>query len=300
MKRISGGQLSREAKPRFYQVTPAVLGRRRATQSFAGQAWQSRRSRHESARRQPEDLPVGSDVTAQTAEHSDSDTRPVGLLARTTLEHCGFAARDLVLVRLALVVFTPKPSAWREWAMRMGDVDVSPVSAYESAESLKLLVGAAVELEYRPNLTSAGEVVVPAKQRGAAERAIELAANMVAVAQGCRRRIASPWPPVIFIATGEEGRSWLAQRAGIQHQQLRGKSRTAERIDLDASVLSKLSDREDGVALLVEALSHDHAMGRFHEHIRVFERAFARPAKTLTGPLAEFLEPRFGYERRRT
>ena len=203
--------------------------------------------------------------------------------------------RDLVLVRLALVVFTPKPSAWREWAMRMGDVDVSPVSAYESAESLKLLVGAAVELEYRPNLTSAGEVVVPAKQRGAAERAIELAANMVAVAQGCRRRIASPWPPVIFIATGEEGRSWLAQRAGIQHQQLRGKSRTAERIDLDASVLSKLSDREDGVALLVEALSHDHAMGRFHEHIRVFERAFARPAKTLTGPLNEFLLPRFGY-----
>ena len=34
MKRISGGQLSREAKPRFYQVTPAVLGRRRATQAL--------------------------------------------------------------------------------------------------------------------------------------------------------------------------------------------------------------------------------------------------------------------------
>src|SRR5437764_2056900 len=34
MKRISGGQLSREAKPRFYQVTPVVLGRRRATQAL--------------------------------------------------------------------------------------------------------------------------------------------------------------------------------------------------------------------------------------------------------------------------
>jgi hypothetical protein len=34
MKRISGGQLSREAKPRFYQVTPKVLGRRRATQAL--------------------------------------------------------------------------------------------------------------------------------------------------------------------------------------------------------------------------------------------------------------------------
>src|SRR5947209_7038687 len=34
MKRISGGQLSREAKPRFYQVTPVILGRRRATQAL--------------------------------------------------------------------------------------------------------------------------------------------------------------------------------------------------------------------------------------------------------------------------
>ena len=179
--------------------------------------------------------------------------------------------------------------------MRIGDVDVSPVSAYESAESLKLLVGAATELEYRPKVTSDGEVVVPAKERVAAERAIELSANLASVAQGCRRRIASPWPPVIFIATGDEGRSWLAAKAGIQHKRLQGKSRTAERIDLDASVLNKLDDREDGVALLVEALSHDHAMGRFHEFVRVFERAFARPAKTLTSPLSEFLLPRFGY-----
>lgn len=207
----------------------------------------------------------------------------------------GLPPRDLVLVRLALVVLTPKPNGWRDWTMRIGDVDVSPVSAYESAENLKLLVAAATQLEYRPKVMTAGEVAVPAKQRVAAERAIELAANLVAVAQGCRRHIASPWPPVVFIATGEEGRSWLAERAGIQHRRLQGKSRTTERIDLDASVLSKLSDREDGVALLVEALSHDHAMGRFHELIRLFERAFARPAKTLTSPLNEFLSPRFGY-----
>ena len=64
MKRISGGQLSREAKPRFYQVTPAVLGRRRATQALPVRP-SSRRSSQESARRQPEDLPVRSDVTAQ-------------------------------------------------------------------------------------------------------------------------------------------------------------------------------------------------------------------------------------------
>ena len=46
--------------PRFYQVTPVVLGRRRATRP-ASQTQQS--TGRESARRQPEDLPDGSDVT---------------------------------------------------------------------------------------------------------------------------------------------------------------------------------------------------------------------------------------------
>jgi hypothetical protein len=204
--------------------------------------------------------------------------------------------KDLALVRLALVTFTPKPNGWREWAMRMDGIEVSPASAYESEQSLKLLVGAATVLDYRPKVTAEGDVVVPSKQREAAERAIELAANLIAVAQGCRRQIASPWPPVVFVATGEEGRTWLAERAGLQHGRLKGMFRTNERLDLDESVLNQLSDREDGVALMVEALAHDHAMGRFHEFVRIFERAFARPAKLLGGPLAAFLHPRFGYD----
>jgi hypothetical protein len=205
--------------------------------------------------------------------------------------------KDLALVRLALVTFTPKPSGWREWAMRMDDIEVSPASAYERDENLTLLVGAATVLDYRPRVSADGEVVVPPKQREAAERAIELSANLIAVAQGCRRKIASPWPPVVFVATGEEGRAWLAERVGLQHRPLKGIVRTREQIDLDESVLNELSDREDGVALMVEALAHDHATGRFHEFVRLFERAFACPAKTLGAALAAFLNPRFGYDK---
>jgi hypothetical protein len=51
-----------------------------------------------------------------------------------------------------------------------------------------------------------------------------------------------------------------------------------------------------GVALMVEALGHDHAMGRFHEFVRLFERAFSSPARKVARPLAEFLNPRFGYD----
>ncbi len=111
-----------------------------------------------------------------------------------------------MLVRLALVTFTPKPTGGREWVMRFGDIEVSPVSAYESEKNLRLLVGGATVLDYRPKVTAGGEVVVPSSQREAAERAIERAANLIAVAQGCRRHIASPWPPVVFVATGQDGR----------------------------------------------------------------------------------------------
>src|SRR6185503_17195257 len=53
--------------------------------------------------------------------------------------------------------------------------------------------------------------------------------------------------------------------------------------------IAALQDRVDGVALLAEALSHGHAMGQFHELVRLFERAFARSSNTLLDPLANFL-----------
>jgi hypothetical protein len=37
----------------------------------------------------------------------------------------GAPPKDLVLMRLALVVFTPKPSGWREWTMWTGDIEVN-------------------------------------------------------------------------------------------------------------------------------------------------------------------------------
>jgi hypothetical protein len=51
--------------PRSYQVTPKVLGRRRATQALSVRP-ASRHSSLESARRRPENQPQRSDVTAQT------------------------------------------------------------------------------------------------------------------------------------------------------------------------------------------------------------------------------------------
>jgi hypothetical protein len=200
------------------------------------------------------------------------------------------------LVRLAVVEFRPKLSNWREWSLEEDGIRVAPVRVWEEDDGhVLMLVAASQVLEYRPKVTAENEVVVPDKQRAAAEAAIEVAANLIAASQGCRRDISTPWPPVVFVATGGDGRFWLESCGGIKHDRLKRTMTHAERLDFDDSVLNKLEDRPDGVALLVEALAHDHAMGRYHEFIRLFERAFSRPAKLLTGPVSAFLDPRFGY-----
>ena len=99
MKRISGGQLSREAKPRFYQVTPKVLGRRRATQALPVRPKQSTQ-KSRVARRRPEDLPDGSDVTTQTPK--TMTVRVVRTLRRRRVfdAYCGTGGIGLVVTAL--------------------------------------------------------------------------------------------------------------------------------------------------------------------------------------------------------
>lgn len=69
---------------------------------------------------------------------------------------------------------------------------------------MRMLVAASQVLEYRPKVTAENEVVVPDRQREAAEKAMEVAANLIAVSQGSRRQISSPWPSVVFVATGSQ------------------------------------------------------------------------------------------------
>ena len=159
-----------------------------------------------------------------------------------------------------------------------------------------MLIAATQRLRYFPKVTVKGDVVVPSRERARAEQAIERAANLISVAHGARRYIGSPWPPVAFIGETHEARAWLSRRRGLLHGRLQsGALRTRDRVALDATILNALADRDDGVALMAEALGNSHATGRFHEFIRLFERAFRKPAKLLVSPMVEFLWHRFGY-----
>lgn len=201
-----------------------------------------------------------------------------------------------MLLRLAVVEFRPKLSNWREWSIEQDGIEVAPLRVWDEEDGeTRMLVSASQVLDYRPKVSGDNEVVVPDKQRAAAEAAVEMAANLIAVSQGCRRHISSPWPPVVFVATGDDGRSWLESKAGVKHERLKRRVTAPERLDLDDSALNELQDRLDGVKLLVEALAHDHATGRYHELIRLFERAFKLRPGQLTDPVSAFLHSRFGY-----
>src|SRR5207247_10366636 len=129
------------------------------------------------------------------------------------------------------------PSACVECGMWSGQYGVVPCpvsssSLTDEGEDLKVLITPGQMLDYRPKVTRDNLVVIPKQTRKAAEEAIEIAANLIAVAQGCRRKIASPEPCVVFIAQGADGRKCLQERSGIHHKKLQSRIRAAEQLNL--------------------------------------------------------------------
>lgn len=202
---------------------------------------------------------------------------------------------QLELLRLTIADFRSISDEWRNWTLTSDSVTVEVASASETKGGAQLLLVASQSLEYRPKVSAENQVFVPEKVRRKAEVAIELAANLLAAAQGTTRHLSSPWPPVMLRASGPGGEDWLAERAGIKYGRLKSRARLEEPPKLRESEINQLADRADGISLLVEASGTSHASGRFHEFIRLFERAFGRASKLLATPMAEFLDPRFGF-----
>ena len=99
-----GGQLSLGRMPRSYQVAPKVLGRRRATQPMPVRP-AGRQAVTESARRQPENQPHGSDVTARRSK-TLTVTAVTPLLLRRRLSSRPVRPCDTARPR-------PRPSGYR-------------------------------------------------------------------------------------------------------------------------------------------------------------------------------------------
>lgn len=195
---------------------------------------------------------------------------------------------NIKLIRLATLYFEPIPKNWRSWKLNTGIATVETMGSWELEQKLRILVFAALGLAKQPDLTPEQGIIVPSEPRRELERSIESAANLISVFESCKRSISSPSPYIAFLPEDDESREWLCHTSGIVFG-MQTIPFIQPKIKPGDKYLSLLNDRTDGVALLSEALSHTHATGKFHEFLRLFERAFKRSSSQVVNPLAAFL-----------
>jgi len=200
------------------------------------------------------------------------------------------------LVRFTIAIFYSQSSI-RSGITRIGDVDVTIAEGQTADDKNQtFLVTAKIDLETCPEKDSAGRIVIPTTPREYCEFAIEAICNLVSTFHGCSRSILSPIPCVALECTTPEERDYLEDSRGILGIH-RGDSGVRNKIPMEAELLTSVSDRLDGVALLAEAYSGSES-GRYREFVRFFELAFRAPFTQLNKRLEKFFEPTpFGYTR---
>jgi hypothetical protein len=204
---------------------------------------------------------------------------------------------SVLFLRIVGLDLKPSPPQGANIAVDLGDVAVEIVGGHERNGGRWHRAVARAKLKSLPERTSEGYVVIPDDAREAARTALEIAANVVALNLGCARRLSSPVPYAAFEAETDDERKLLAASTGLEGG-LDGVAitSTSKTLDTDPAVLNSLTDRWDGVALVAEATGAERGTRQFLDFMRLFERAFHRSVGQLARPLAEFLDPRFGYE----
>jgi hypothetical protein len=201
------------------------------------------------------------------------------------------------LFRIATVYLDRKLVIDEKLCIDDGATSVYIQDASFGGELGRLLLQAVTVLEARPEVSSLGEVTVPEQARKRAEVAIETVANFLSVLNHSRRRIASPRPFVALGIDDEDEKGWASSLSRFQGEHT-SIPKTSYCLPTTSENLQAFSDRLDGVALLAEALAHEHSTGKFHEFMRLFERAFALAPSQFEKKLAQFLRGAdLGYDR---
>lgn len=200
------------------------------------------------------------------------------------------------LSRFVLVKFSPDRKA--NFAIDLDKVEVAELARVEDSKlGLFSIVEAKVELEKPPIVTCSKELIIPKKILNELEECIEIAINLVSVADGSSKTITSANPTIGLSAEldKEDVLAVLKQIKKVKSSPMTVSIDLADRISEE--VMGMLMDREEGVQILAEAISQTNTTGKFREYTRVFERAFRLSGKQLAEPLEKFLNKRFNYSR---
>ena len=202
------------------------------------------------------------------------------------------------LLRFAFITLDGPSRAWQPPTVSQEDASVSVLSSREQNGQRLLLVCADVPLRALPVVDEHGQVDIPHEERRRGESAIEATANLLSLATGCGRSISSPNLVVAFRADTDDETHFMQSLTTVNGVE-KGIAYGRMSVYVEEAVLASLADREDGIALLGEALTQGHLAGRFRELLRVFEQGFAESADRLVPALAEFLalRTRLGYSK---
>ncbi len=204
----------------------------------------------------------------------------------------------------------PTPDDWRHWksslsisnhAIEIRLLNVKRESKPHSGNSplsQGWLISASLTLAGLPELDEKRRIVIPIELRESCEVAINHIANLISVLEGCSRTVLSPTPCLGLEYESDEEQCYLGSSTGIKAKG--GQFEFGLRPPIsrtDASLISALSDRTNGVALLAESYSGGGASSRFRDFVRLFELAFRLPSSQLSKKLANFLPAAMGYTR---
>lgn len=195
------------------------------------------------------------------------------------------------LVRFVFINYPKLPDAYEKWQFVIGDVEVASLKRQQTESETMFFVYAIIPLKHLPKVTKENLIVVPKNERKHLEVAIEHSANLISLENSVKRDISSMSPYIAFYPESDEELSWLEKSDGVLSERKvnKGSIKGSFEIKLDEMLLH-LTDRMDGVALIVESICQTHRSGKFHEYIRFFERAFKVSARKLIKPLSAFLE----------
>jgi len=190
-----------------------------------------------------------------------------------------------VLVQLTDTIFDEIP-IWTEahakgWTYILGN-------QVREKDGLYVMIASLVKLNGYPK-TKDKFIQFPMGAIGVAESAIEKEASVLSIKAMSPRKLYSPTNYLQIVYESEEELQWLNDTNGYQFSgaptarmpiNIRGTH------DVDPQFLT---DREDGVLLLSESISHTNYMGKYREYMRFFERAFSCPISKLEKKLYQFL-----------
>ncbi len=170
-------------------------------------------------------------------------------------------------------------------------IDIKPLHIRKPTEKGKqtLLMSAEIKLKDRPKVTSKNEIIIPEQESGELFGTHKIYSNLISVANNCEVRITGPTPGRGFIYESEDEKKFLDSTKGFDATL--GLGINFPGIFFEEVYKDQLLDRIEGVAFLATANAQTDNVARFHEYIRLFERAFAASTSELAKLLHEFISP---------